>query len=166
MIKIIMIIKVPSFRLIPYVKSSTNESALLMLNAICTFMSHCFVKDIEILNKFGLQEHAVFLTLIHCLQSKIYGLFNFRIFSHNRLNFSSPPTDDFDDDLKMATFNSVIPIVTFAANTGIGYNLIWNLFTRNEMQPLFEAMVFGLQTKDSSSKYRRDGEISTDPRAK
>ncbi|XP_037032137.1 uncharacterized protein LOC119071380 isoform X2 [Bradysia coprophila] len=116
-------------RLIPYVKSSTNESALLMLNAICTFMSHCFVKDVEILNKFGLQEHAVFLTLVHCLQSKIY--------------------DDFDDDLKMTTFNCIIPIVTFVANSGIGYNLIWNLFTRNEMQPLFEAMVFGLQTKDN-----------------
>lgn len=61
------------------------------------------------------------------------------------------PTDDFGDDLKMTTFNSIIPIITFVANTSIGYNLIWNLFTRNEMQPLFEAIVFGLQTKDSSN---------------
>lgn len=63
-----------ALRLIPYVKSSTNEPAILMLNAICTFMSHCFVKDVEILNQFGLQEHAVITTLVHCLQSKIYGL--------------------------------------------------------------------------------------------
>lgn len=77
-----------SSRLVPYVKLSTNESALLMLNAICTFMSHCFVKDMDILNKFGLQEHAVFLTLIHCLQSKIYGS-SFHIPSPNKLvNFS------------------------------------------------------------------------------
>lgn len=48
-----------------------------------------------------------------------------------------------------------MPIITFVANTSIGYNLIWNLFTRNEMQPLFEAMVFGLQTKDSNSKLKR-----------
>lgn len=118
-----------------------------MLNAICTFMSHCFVKDIEILNQLGLQEHAVFTTLVHCLQSKIYGLLDVTRIGSKRL--TSYSTDDFDDDLKMTTYSSIIPIVTFVANTSIGYNLIWNLFTRNEMQPLFEAMIFGLQTNDS-----------------
>lgn len=47
-----------------------------MLNEICTFMSHCFEKDIEILNQLGLQEHAVFNALVHCLRASIYGWLN------------------------------------------------------------------------------------------
>lgn len=114
-------------------------------------MSHCFDKDVEILNQLGLQEHAVFTALVYCLQANIYGWFN--CIFENMLNkfLKLQSTENFSDDLKIVTFNGIIQIITFVANTSIGYNLIWNLFTRNEMHPLFEAMVFGLQIKNCNS---------------
>lgn len=63
------------FSLVPFISTSVNNSSVLLLTEICTFLSHYLLNNRELLDRVAAQEVYLIRSLVSLLDVSLYGRF-------------------------------------------------------------------------------------------
>lgn len=111
------------FSLVPFIATSINESSVLLLTEICTFMTHYLLNNRELLDRVAAQEVSLQHSLVTLMDVGLYRMFSialnllsnqstilcyFLFFNHYRRHFNGNENyllvTDYDTHTTLSTF--------------------------------------------------------------